>query len=105
MFARRIFIDVWITAFMSVTLTFFALSEAHPRRRRLYLVLMYVSIALGALTKGPVAIALPALAFTLYLTVRREWKRVTEMMIPLGLALLTAPRFPREPRPVSVSRR
>ena len=90
MFARRIFIDVWITAFMSLTLTFFALSEAHPRRRRLYLVLMYVSIALGALTKGPVAIALPALAFTLYLTVRREWKRVTEMMIPLGLVILTA---------------
>jgi 4-amino-4-deoxy-L-arabinose transferase-like glycosyltransferase len=90
MFARRIFIDVWITAFMSLTLTFFALSEAHPRRRRLYLVLMYVSIALGALTKGPVAIALPALAFTLYLTVRRDWKRVTEMMIPLGLVILTA---------------
>jgi len=90
MFARRIFIDVWITAFTSLTLTFFALSEAHPRRRRLYLVLMYVSIALGALTKGPVAIALPALAFTLYLTVRREWRRVTEMMIPLGLVILTA---------------
>ena len=51
---------------------------------------MYVSIALGALTKGPVAIALPALAFTLYLTVRRDWKRVTEMMIPLGLVILTA---------------
>src|SRR5258708_9024689 len=51
---------------------------------------MYVSIALGALTKGPVGSALPALAFTLYLTVRREWKRVTEMMIPLGLVILTA---------------
>src|SRR5258708_24195194 len=51
---------------------------------------MYVSIALGALTKGPVAIALPALAFTLCLTVRREWRRVTEMMIPLGLVILTA---------------
>src|SRR5258708_13942262 len=51
---------------------------------------MYVSIALGALTKGPVGSALPALAFTLYLTVRREWRRVTEMMIPLGLVILTA---------------
>jgi 4-amino-4-deoxy-L-arabinose transferase-like glycosyltransferase len=88
MFARRIFIDIWITAFMSLTLTFFALSEAHPRRRRLFLVLMYVSIALGVLTKGPVAIALPALAFALYLMVRREWKRVTEMMIPQGLVIL-----------------
>ena len=36
---------------------------------------MYVSIALGVLTKGPVAIALPALAFALYLAVRRELRR------------------------------
>ena len=38
MFARRIFIDIWITAFMSLTLTFFALSERYPERRRLFLV-------------------------------------------------------------------
>ena len=31
MFARRIFIDIWITAFMSLTLMFFALSERYPR--------------------------------------------------------------------------
>ena len=30
---------------------------------------MYVSIGLGVLTKGPVAIALPALVFGLYLVV------------------------------------
>ncbi len=88
MFARRIFIDIWITAFMSLTLVCFALSERYPERRRQFLVLMYVSIALGVLTKGPVAIALPALAFALYLAVRRELTRVTEMMIPLGLVIL-----------------
>ena len=37
MFARRIFIDIWITAFMSLTLMFFALSERYPERRRLFL--------------------------------------------------------------------
>ena len=37
MFARRIFIDIWITAFMSLTLLFFALSERYPERRRLFL--------------------------------------------------------------------
>jgi 4-amino-4-deoxy-L-arabinose transferase-like glycosyltransferase len=90
MFARRIFIDIWITAFMSLTLVFFALSERYPARRRLFLVLMYVAIALGVLTKGPVAIALPALAFALYLAARRELKRVTEMMIPLGAIIVAA---------------
>ena len=58
MFARRIFIDIWITAFLSLTLVFFALSERYPERRRQFLVLMYVSIGLGVLTKGPIAIAL-----------------------------------------------
>ena len=88
MFARRIFIDIWITAFMSLTLVFFALSERYPERRRLFLVLMYVSIALGVLTKGPVAIALPALAFGLYFAVRRELSRIAGMMIPLGIVIL-----------------
>lgn len=90
MFARRIFIDIWITAFMSLTLVFFALSERYPERRRLFLVLMYVAIALGVLTKGPVAIALPALSFALYLAVRGELRRVTEMMIPLGVLIIAA---------------
>ena len=90
MFARRIFIDIWITAFMALTLTFFALSERYPERRRLFLCLMYVSVGLGVLTKGPVAIALPALAFALYLLVQRELGRVTRMMIPLGAVIVAA---------------
>ena len=90
MFARRIFIDIWISAFLALTLAFFALSETRPERRRRYLVLMYVAIGLGVLTKGPVAIALPALAFGLYLIVRRELRRVTEMMIPLGIVIVAA---------------
>src|SRR5262249_22881845 len=90
MFARRIFIDIWLTAFMALTLTFFALSEARPERRRMYLILMYVSVGLGALTKGPVAIALPGLAFALYLGITRQLRRVTEMMIPLGAIIVAA---------------
>jgi 4-amino-4-deoxy-L-arabinose transferase-like glycosyltransferase len=88
MFARRIFIDIWVTAFMSLTLTFFALSERYPERRRQYLALMYVAIGLGVLTKGPVAVALPALAFALYLAVRRELRRVNEMTIPMGIVIV-----------------
>src|SRR4051812_13403960 len=88
MFARRIFIDIWLTAFMALTLTFFALSEAHPERRRRYLLLMYASIGLGVLTKGPVAVALPGMAFALYLLVRRELGRIREMMLPLGALVI-----------------
>jgi 4-amino-4-deoxy-L-arabinose transferase-like glycosyltransferase len=94
MFARRIFIDIWITAFLSLTLVFFALSERYPERRRTWLVLMYVSVGLGVLTKGPVAIALPALAFTLYLAVTGELRRVTQMLVPLGVVIVAAIAVP-----------
>ena len=90
MFARRIFIDIWLTAFTALTLTFFALSEAYPERRRRYLLLMYVSVGLGVLTKGPIAIALPGMAFALYLIVRRELGRVREMMLPAGALIVAA---------------
>ena len=51
---------------------------------------MYISIGLGVLTKGPVAIALPALAIGLYLVVRGELRRVTQMMLPLGIVIVAA---------------
>ena len=88
MFARRIFIDIWITAFMALTLTLFAMSERFPRRRRLLLVLMYGSAGLGVLTKGPIAVLLPALVFALYLAAHRELRRVRDMMIPTGLLIV-----------------
>lgn len=90
MWARRIFIDIWISAFMALTLTFFALAERYPERRRTFLLLMYVSAGLGVLTKGPVAIVLPALAFGLYLVSRGELRRVSAMMLLPGIAIVAA---------------
>jgi 4-amino-4-deoxy-L-arabinose transferase-like glycosyltransferase len=90
MFARRIFIDVWISAFMVLILLWFALSERFPERRRRFLVLMYVSVGLGVLTKGPIAAALPGLVFAVYLLVHRELRRAREMMIPTGVLIVIA---------------
>ena len=90
MWSRRIFIDIYISMFMGLTLLFFALSERYPERRRLFLILMYVSVGLGMLTKGPVAVALPGLAFALYLLAHRELKRVRHMMIPAGVLIVLA---------------
>ena len=90
MFARRILIDVMLASFMTLILLFFALAERYPARRRLFLVLMYVAVGLGVLAKGPVAAALPALVFLLYLGVHREWGRLRDMMIPTGAAIALA---------------
>jgi 4-amino-4-deoxy-L-arabinose transferase-like glycosyltransferase len=90
MFGRRIFIDIYISMFMALTLTFFALAERYPERRRLFLLLMYACVGLGVLTKGPVAAVLPALVFGIYLGVHRDLRRITEMMIPIGLVIVLA---------------
>src|SRR5437868_2585435 len=67
MFSRRIMIDVYMAMFMAAALLFFALAEARPNERKRYLILMYVAVGLGVLTKGPAAALLPALAVVIYL--------------------------------------
>ncbi len=90
MFSRRIFVDVAVTAMMTLTLLFFVLAERYPSRRRLFLVLMYVSVGLGILTKGPVAAVIPFLVFLSYLAVHRQLGRLREMMIPAGALIALA---------------
>ena len=94
MFGRRIFIDIYISMFMALTLLFFALAERYPQRRRLFLLLMYAAVGLGVLTKGPVAAALPALVFAIYLAVHGELKRTRAMMIPAGIVVVLAIAVP-----------
>jgi 4-amino-4-deoxy-L-arabinose transferase-like glycosyltransferase len=90
MFSRRIFVDMAVTAMMTLTLLFFVLAERYPARRRLFLVLMYVSVGLGVLTKGPVAAVIPFLVFVAYLAVHRELGRLRDMMLPGGTLIALA---------------
>jgi 4-amino-4-deoxy-L-arabinose transferase-like glycosyltransferase len=90
MFSRRIFVDMAVTAMMTLTLLFFILAERYPARRRQFLVLMYLSVGLGVLTKGPVAAVIPFLVFVGYLAVHRELGRLREMMIPAGALIALA---------------
>ncbi len=88
MLARRVFIDVYISVFMALTLLCFAAAERYPHRRRLFLSLMYAGVGLGMLTKGPVAAVVPGLVFAAYLLLHRELRRVTQMMIPAGIVII-----------------
>ena len=82
--ARRIIIDVHITMWMGLILLCFALAEVRPEHRRRYLVLMYVAAGLGVLTKGPVAVFLPAVVFFVYLASQRRLRDLGRMMLPTG---------------------
>ena len=90
MFSRRIMIDVFLAAFMGLALLMFVLAEKRPERRKLYLILMYVSLGLGVLTKGPVAVVLPAVAFAIYIACFRQFSLLREMMIHIGILIVAA---------------
>ena len=90
MHSRRIFIDVYVTAFMSLALAGFVLALRYPEQRRRWLLMMYVALGLGVLTKGPVAIALPALACGLWLLAERRLRDLGRLMIPAGVAIIAA---------------
>jgi 4-amino-4-deoxy-L-arabinose transferase-like glycosyltransferase len=93
-FARKIFIDVYLTTFTSLALAAFALAVRYPARRRLWLILMYVALGLGVLTKGPVAVVLPALICGLWLALEGRLGELRRMMIVPGALIVLAIVFP-----------
>jgi 4-amino-4-deoxy-L-arabinose transferase-like glycosyltransferase len=90
LWGRRIFIDIYITAFMSLALACFVLAERYPRHRRRFLLWMYVAIGLGVLTKGPVALVLPGAVCAAWLAIERRWSDVRRLMILPGLVIVIA---------------
>src|SRR5215203_777252 len=88
--ARRIIIDVHITMWMALVLLCFALAEMRPQRRTLYLCLMYVAAGFGVLTKGPVAVFLPAVVFFIYLASQKRLGELRHMMLPTGAVISLA---------------
>ncbi len=88
--ARRIIIDIHITMWTGLVLLCFALAETRPHRRRLYLCLMYAAAGFGVLTKGPVAVFLPAVVFFIYLASQKRLGDLRLMMLPAGALISLA---------------
>ncbi|HUR19564.1 MAG TPA: glycosyltransferase family 39 protein [Vicinamibacterales bacterium] len=94
MFSRRIFIDIWVTMFMALSIGCFLLAESQPARRRLWLAAMYVAVGLGVLTKGPVALVFPAAAIGLWLLVERRFSDIRRLWILPGAVIVLAINLP-----------
>jgi 4-amino-4-deoxy-L-arabinose transferase-like glycosyltransferase len=98
--ARTATADALLNAFVAGSLFAFYRHLAAGRRRDL--IAAFGWMALGALTKGPIALAVPALAVGLYCMSRREWLRpFTLLCDPLAWVVLvgvTAPWYALEYR-------
>tara|TARA_A100001015_G_scaffold126621_1_gene140312 strand:+ start:5730 stop:7289 length:1560 start_codon:yes stop_codon:yes gene_type:complete len=86
--------DPYLIAFVNLGL--FSFYHFYATKKHLYLVLFYFFLALGTLSKGPVAVALPGLSVGVFLILQKELKntfRYYPVLGLLGIAILVVPWF------------
>lgn len=86
--------DPYLIYFVSIAL--FAFIDFYVNRSCLYLFIFYTFLGLGALSKGPVAIALPGLSVFLFLILKKEYtiKKLLAFRPFLGLFWVFCISFP-----------
>jgi 4-amino-4-deoxy-L-arabinose transferase-like glycosyltransferase len=93
-FARAASMDMLLSACLTMALVFFLFGfNDSPPRRRFWFYLFYAAIGLGILTKGPVAVLLPALSLAGFLLLRGRW-REWRTWCPEGLWVTAAVAVP-----------
>lgn len=92
--AKLVITDMVFLVFNSTALAFFYLGYIKMNGTRQWYFGMYVSLALAALTKGPIGVLLPGLVMTIFIVMQRNWSEFKKMSIPLGALLFAAITLP-----------
>src|ERR1039458_1051547 len=91
-FAHAAATDMPLAAAFSIALL--AWYAWYESRRRIYLAVFYIFLALGTLAKGPVAPALAAVIVVLFAAVKRDWSIVLQTLWIPGIALFFVVALP-----------
>ena len=86
--------DPYLITFIALSL--FSFFEYFEKKKIKFLILFYFFVALGSLTKGPVAILLPGLSVGLFLLLKKQLKNVFSYYPILGIVgvlLVTSPWY------------
>lgn len=84
--ARAAIVDALLN--LLITLTMFAIYTSFTSGRRRHVLLAYACMALGFLTKGPIAVAIPAVVSLLFFLFQRRFRDWVHMAFhPMGWAL------------------
>lgn len=95
--AHVLTVDMGVTAFMSLTLSAFLLAQhdqASPVHRRRWMWLVWASMGLAVLSKGLIGVVLPGAILMLYVLWQRDWKRLRQLEITVGLLIFLAITLP-----------
>ena len=71
-----------------VAFTFWQLSAAFLTNKWIHFLLGFIGIGLGMLSKGPVALIIPGLAFSVHFTVKKEYKNFLRLEYLWGLLVI-----------------
>jgi len=91
-FARAAATDMPLAACFGIALL--AWHAWYEGRRKIYLALFYIFLALGTLAKGPVAPGLTAVIVFLFVAVKRDWRAIPRTLWIPGIALYLAVTLP-----------
>jgi 4-amino-4-deoxy-L-arabinose transferase-like glycosyltransferase len=87
-------LDMPLTLWLTAALVCFWLGYHNVMRQRGLYCAMYVCVALGMLTKGPVAVVLTGGVIMGFLVVMRDWRTVMRLLDPVGITLFALVALP-----------
>jgi 4-amino-4-deoxy-L-arabinose transferase-like glycosyltransferase len=88
--ARRAQLDVMLTLFEWLAVVAFWRVQSGPPRMR-DVALLHAALGAAVLTKGPVGVLVPLLAFSAFLALERRWSLLRTLLHPAALALSLGP--------------
>ncbi|MDB5211720.1 MAG: 4-amino-4-deoxy-L-arabinose transferase, partial [Sediminibacterium sp.] len=77
-----------------VALSFWQMAAWYQKGKWKYFFVAFISIACGMMTKGPIALLVPAFAFVPHFILRREWKQLFRWEYLLGVAIIAVMLVP-----------
>jgi len=90
-------LDMGLTFWLTLGMAAFLSGQLAPAAtRRRWLLLMWASLALGFLSKGPIAVVLPMMALLAHCALARDWRWLLRLELRWGVplfALIVAPWF------------
>ena len=96
--SRTVIFDMTLTFLITLALCLFywGLHTDDRTNRRIFLLLMYASMGVGTLVKGPIGFILPGMVIFSYLLLARKWDFLRDMQLLLGgifFILVVAPWY------------
>lgn len=92
--AKLVITDMVFFLFNSLALGFFYFGYIRMDGSKRWYFVMYISMALAVLTKGPIGVLLPGVVMLIFIGIQRNWAELKEMSIPVGVFLFAAVALP-----------